>query len=68
MLITQTSKGELVMYEEIDRAICPQCHKLAVVSLTPSQLAKQPDDTTYVCHPCLGGCNQGYAVEAKTCP
>lgn len=66
MKVTQVAKkGELVMYEDVDKNECPSCRAFAVVPLTPSQLAKQPDDTTHVCHPSLGGCNQGYSIGAR---
>ncbi len=39
---------------------CPLCGTLAIVALTPVQRLAQPDDTTHVCHPALGGCNHGF--------
>lgn len=42
------------------RKLCPLCGAIAVVPLTPAQLAAQPDNTTHVCHPHLGGCNHGF--------
>ncbi len=39
---------------------CPLCGKRAIVELTPEQRLAQPDDTTHVCHPALGGCNHGF--------
>lgn len=39
---------------------CPLCGKHAIVELTPEQRLAQPDDTTHVCHPTLGGCNHGF--------
>ena len=46
-----------------DRAApCTLCGKVAVVPLTSEQRRAQPDDTTHVCHPGFGGCNQGYAI------
>ncbi len=44
-------------------SICPMCAAWAVVELTPALKAKQPDDTTHVCHPGFGGCNHGFAIE-----
>jgi hypothetical protein len=41
-------------------ADCPKCGKRAIVELTPAQRLAQPDDTTHVCHPGLGGCNHGF--------
>lgn len=42
--------------------LCPLCARPgAVVPLTPGQRAAQPDDTTHVCHPAWGGCNNGFA-------
>lgn len=42
--------------------VCPMCKKFAVVNLAPHLLARQPDDTTHICHPALGGCNHGFSV------
>jgi hypothetical protein len=39
---------------------CPECGVRAIVELTPEQQLAQPDDTTHVCHPALGGCNHGF--------
>ncbi len=44
-------------------ADCPLCGKRAIVALTPEQRLAQPDDTTHVCHPLLGGCNHGFTDE-----
>lgn len=43
--------------------ICPICRTFAVVDLDPWNLAKQPDETTHICHPVLNGCNHGFSVE-----
>ncbi len=51
---------ELVSYTDAEKKICPSCGMFAVVPLTESQLAAQPDNTTHVCHPAFGGCNQGF--------
>jgi hypothetical protein len=42
---------------------CPRCGVPAIVELTPAQRLAQPDDTTHVCHPLLGGCNHGFTDE-----
>ena len=42
---------------------CPMCEAHAIVALTPEQRLAQPDDTTHVCHPLLGGCNHGFTDE-----
>jgi hypothetical protein len=42
---------------------CPMCGRLAVLPLTAALLKFQPDDTTHVCHPDIGGCNHGFAVD-----
>lgn len=42
--------------------LCPMCNLSAVVPLTKGQRAAQPDDTTHVCHPSIGGCNQGFVL------
>jgi hypothetical protein len=41
--------------------ICHFCRVPAVLPLDEATRAKQPDDSTHVCHPALGGCNQGYS-------
>lgn len=46
--------------------LCPICASLAVVPLTRKQRAAQPDSTTHVCHPTLGGCNQGFGPSSET--
>lgn len=39
---------------------CPKCGVVAVLPLDAASLAEQPDATTHVCHPLLGGCNHGF--------
>ena len=39
---------------------CPKCQVRALIRLPRDIRAQQPDGTTYVCHPLVGGCNQGY--------
>lgn len=46
---------------EIMPGACPFCLVVAVTELPPPLLAMQPDGTTHVCHPALGGCNHGFA-------
>ena len=41
---------------------CQLCGAKAVVALPPRLLSVQPDSTTHVCHPGLGGCNHGFTV------
>ena len=41
---------------------CPFCGRKTVVRLPAPILAEQPDDTTHICHPTIGGCNQGFSV------
>lgn len=44
---------------------CPMCGAtLTLTELPPPLKAIQPDRTTHVCHPALGGCNQGFEVES----
>jgi hypothetical protein len=43
--------------------LCPTCGARALTALPPPELAKQPDDTTHVCHPAIGGCNIGFAID-----
>jgi hypothetical protein len=45
-------------------ATCPKCGKRAVIRLRGAALAEQTDGTTHVCHPSVGGCNHGFALEA----
>lgn len=42
---------------------CPLCLAFAIVELTPAQREQQPDNTTHVCNPALGGCNHGFTTE-----
>ena len=54
--------GDGVFVCRVEPGACPLCGALdAVVQLPPPVLAEQPDETTHVCHPSLGGCNVGYA-------
>lgn len=46
--------------------VCPECGAFAVVQLPREILADQTDGTTHVCHPGVGGCNQGFAVEVQS--
>lgn len=39
---------------------CPMCGYIAVLALPASLREIQPDATTHVCHPALGGCNHGF--------
>ena len=39
---------------------CQFCGLGTIVPLPPPIRAIQPDSTTHVCHPALGGCNWGY--------
>lgn len=46
----------------IELGACPFCLAMDVVVELPEPLrAIQPDGTTHVCHPTLGGCNHGFA-------
>lgn len=55
---------EIVLMETLRAsALACSCGVRAVVPLTEKQRAKQPDATTHVCHPALGGCNQGFEKE-----
>lgn len=50
----------------VEPGACPFCYKSGTVTELPPPLrAKQPDGTTHVCHPSLGGCNQGFAKDAN---
>ena len=41
---------------------CPLCKHIAVVPLSDAMARQQPDGTTLVCHPVLGGCNHGFQL------
>lgn len=46
---------------DISPGMCPMCFSFdTVTALPPPLLLKQPDGTTHVCHPTLGGCNHGF--------
>lgn len=47
---------------------CPKCGAQAIVLLTPKERLAQPDDTTHVCHPGLGGCNHGFTDDRTRGP
>lgn len=59
---------DVKVYEvAIEPGHCPFClANETVVELPPPLLEKQPDDTTHVCLPAIGGCNQGFAMTAKS--
>lgn len=43
---------------------CPKCGAASTLTELPPPLrAIQPDGTTHVCHPALGGCNHGFEVK-----
>lgn len=49
-------------FTAIEPGACPFCFvENAVTALPAPLLAQQPDDTTHVCNPALGGCNQGFS-------
>jgi hypothetical protein len=53
---------EAKTYEtKVEPGACPFCLKVAVVALPEPLLAVQPDETTHVCAPFLGGCNYGFS-------
>lgn len=41
---------------------CPVCLHCAVTALPEPIRKEQTDGTTHVCHPSIGGCNQGFEV------
>lgn len=43
-------------------ALCPRCGTFAILPLDDATKAAQPDETVYVCHPALDGCNVGFAL------
>ena len=43
---------------------CPLCDVDALAFLPDALLAVQPDDTSVVCVPALGGCNHGFAMDS----
>lgn len=54
--------GTVVYVCDVHPKPCVFCGKRAIVALPPEIIAQQPDDTTAVCHPALGGCNNGFAA------
>lgn len=58
-------KGIAYTSTTIDR-VCTHCLEDAVIALPAPILAEQPDETTHVCHPLAGGCNQGFSLEGET--
>lgn len=63
MLATWLYRGTAYEVERL-YALCPKCGALgAIVALPPPLAAEQPDGTTHVCLPPLGGCNWGFAAE-----
>ena len=63
---TRAKESWIVSQEHASR--CSLCGALAVVALPDWLVARQPDDTTHVCHPGFGGCNHGFAAEVRSCP
>lgn len=51
---------------KIEPGACPFCAQAVVVELPPPLKNAQPDGTTHVCHPALGGCNHGFAKQAAS--
>lgn len=60
--LTWVVDGEAHEVEVVFRP-CPFCGAVAITELPPPILAEQPDDTTHVCNPGLGGCNHGFSME-----
>jgi hypothetical protein len=60
--VTWHLNGE-VYTTPIESGACPFCLVPAVTKLPKPLLEIQPDGTTHVCHPSLGGCNHGFADE-----
>ena len=62
----RTRQGDI--HESVVSHKCPLCGHFAVVRLPEALQALQPDDTTHVCHPSIGGCNHGFALASLTSP
>jgi hypothetical protein len=62
MRVETVNGKEFAILSPEDFRKCGMCGVNAVVPLTPGQLASQPDSTTHVCHPALGGCNHGFEL------
>lgn len=59
--------GVLYEVEILPLHVCCMCGKVgAIIGLPPPLLAKQPDDTTHVCAPFLGGCNHGFHFDEES--
>lgn len=52
----------------VEDAACPFCGKFTVTELPKPIRDAQPDDTTHVCNPALGGCNRGFAQDGHVSP
>ena len=61
MRIVKSGDKSFVVYSQDEARPCQLCKVRAVVRLDESQLARQTDGTTHVCHPGFGGCNYGFA-------
>lgn len=68
MKTATTKRGIVWLVTEADTLPfpCRFCGVQAIVALPPHLLTIQPDDTTHVCHPGLGGCNHGFAIDGKS--
>jgi len=54
------------VYQSIVSHKCPRCRQAAVVRLPEALIALQPDDSTHICHPIVGGCNHGFALDGDS--
>ena len=55
-----TEGGKITTWHE-DEILCGACPMCCAHALTPVKIP-QPDETTHVCNPGFGGCNQGFAM------
>ncbi len=62
----QKAKQDFLLEPPRHVSKCPMCGANAIVELPPLIRAIQPDDTTLVCHPMWGGCNQGWTLDEES--
>lgn len=60
-----TVKGKIVTTPTAVVSHCPFCAMAAVTPLPEAIRAKQPDNTSHVCNPYIGGCNHGFTMEGE---
>lgn len=62
LAVAMASSRKLRNVLAVEPLPCSMCGALAVLPLDAATLAKQPDGTTHVCHPDVGGCDHGFEL------